>query len=643
MNQPQLSLDLAPHEQQLGKYRLVAKLGQGGMGTVYLALASGLGSFRKILVVKELRHDLPWKENSLTMFMDEAQLAARLDHPNVLQTFEAGEADGRYFLAMEYLDGQPLSAVIDRALDRGGIPLELHVHILCEVLSGLQYAHDLTDYDGTRLHVVHRDVSPQNVFITHHGQVKVVDFGVAKANNASNSTSPGVFKGKFAYAAPEQLQARPVDGRCDVFAVGVMLWEAIARQRFGVPKPSVDAFRIRTHGLEPKITDVAPDVDPLLAEICEAALKVNPLERVESAAALRERLQQWLLLQGEHLKTEDVAAFMRELFSRERSERRRVIERAMEDAGASQSVIAALPRELVDRESGSAPRIELQTEPPAAESTAASGINPSSRQGSTRADTAPTRPLRISPGLSSTPLSRLGSAAVLVGLAVGVFGLTYLVSRKATQPTPAPQSDGSRAQATSPAAETPRALPEASPMEPIRPTVSPAVSGARPLPQHTTTIHAARDPDERPQPESESVFESVQDGETARRASSRHASPSGSPHGVETLPASRSAPSRAIGTQPPTVTPKAKPARQLAREALRHTMRADTIKANAPRNTQAQRLGEPMRQAAAPRSAAGAKPRAAAPAGQAEPNMGSDLRRLRNNGPMRIDTEDPYQ
>ncbi|HTU63305.1 MAG TPA: protein kinase, partial [Polyangiales bacterium] len=104
MKQPQLSVDLAPHEQQLGKYRLVAKLGQGGMGTVYLALASGLGSFRKLLVVKELRHDLPWRESSLSMFLDEAQLAARLDHPNVLQTFEAGEANGRYFLAMEYLD-----------------------------------------------------------------------------------------------------------------------------------------------------------------------------------------------------------------------------------------------------------------------------------------------------------------------------------------------------------------------------------------------------------------------------------------------------------------------------------------------------------------------------------------------------------
>src|SRR4029077_14425124 len=163
MTQPPLQLDLSPGDAQLGKYRLVATLGQGGMGTVYLALASGLGSFRKLLVVKELPRDLPWKESSLGMFMDEAHLAARLDHPNVLQTFEAGEDHGRYFLAMEYLDGQPLNALIERARtagDKHGLALELQVHIFCEVLNGLQYAHDLKDYDGSLLHVVHRDISP---------------------------------------------------------------------------------------------------------------------------------------------------------------------------------------------------------------------------------------------------------------------------------------------------------------------------------------------------------------------------------------------------------------------------------------------------------------------------------------------------
>src|SRR4051812_39704553 len=169
-------MESLPASQQLGKYRLVATLGQGGMGTVYLALASGPGQFRKLLVVKELRQDLTRKPGFVEMFMDEAKLTARLDHPNVVQTFEAGEGHDRYYLAMEYLDGQPLSALIDRLADSNGLPLWVHIQILCEVLAGLQYAHELPDYDGTSLHVVHRDISPQNVFLTYHGQVKVVDF-----------------------------------------------------------------------------------------------------------------------------------------------------------------------------------------------------------------------------------------------------------------------------------------------------------------------------------------------------------------------------------------------------------------------------------------------------------------------------------
>jgi len=343
MAQPHLKLDLAPHERQLGKYRLLAKLGEGGMGTVYLALASGFGSFRKLLVVKELRRDLPWRDNSLAMFMDEAQLAARLDHPNVLQTFEAGEADGRYFLAMEYLDGQPLSVVIDRARRSGGLPLELWVHVLCETLAGLSYAHELADFDGSPLNVVHRDVSPQNVFVTYHGQVKVVDFGVAKANNSNSLTNPGMFKGKFAYAAPEQLLGRPVDARCDVFAVGVMLWEVMSRRRFSESTPSAPAFRTRAAGLEPRIRQLVPHANAELADICDRALQVEAEDRFESADALRLELVAWLAAHGGHVRPAQLGLHMRELFSEDRKLRNEVIEAAMLDAGATQSVLQQLP------------------------------------------------------------------------------------------------------------------------------------------------------------------------------------------------------------------------------------------------------------------------------------------------------------
>jgi serine/threonine protein kinase len=328
---------------QLGKYRLVATLGQGGMGTVYLALVRGPGEFRKLLVVKELRAELTQREGFITMFMNEARLAARLDHPNVVQTFEVGEEAGRYFLAMEYLDGQPLNALIERARKTSGLPLAIHIQILCEVLSGLHYAHELCDYDGSSLHVVHRDVSPQNVFVTHHGQVKVVDFGVAKVATANSLTSPGVFKGKFAYAAPEQTMGHPVDARCDVFAVGVMLWEAIAGRRFAEHTPTVESFRARNHGTEPRIGEVAPDVDRLLAEISDKALAVDPAQRFASAEAFRLALQEYLLLSGERVEGSQIGQLSRALFQEERRAIHAVIERAMASNGASRSTVAALP------------------------------------------------------------------------------------------------------------------------------------------------------------------------------------------------------------------------------------------------------------------------------------------------------------
>jgi len=336
-------LDRIPNDILLGKYRLLATLGQGGMGTVYLALASGLGAFRKLLVVKELRRDLPHTHGSLTMFMDEARLLARLDHPNVVQTFEVGEDRGRYFVAMEFLDGQPLHKVIERArTTKGRLELKLQIHILCEILNGLKYAHELRDYDGTPLGVVHRDISPQNVFVTYHGQIKLLDFGVAKAGTARDRTSPGVFKGKVAYAAPEQLLSRPIDGRTDVFSVGVMLWEAIAGRRLVTGSPTPATFTTRTEGREPRIEIVVPDVDPALATICNRALEVDVEQRYPTAEAFREDLMSYLTTHDQRMESGDISTLMSELFERDRRMMHQIVERAMGDAGATHSTIQSV-------------------------------------------------------------------------------------------------------------------------------------------------------------------------------------------------------------------------------------------------------------------------------------------------------------
>ena len=279
--------------EQIGKYRVLAKLGQGGMATVWLTVSSGKAGFEKLLVVKELRSELADDPEFLTMFLDEARLAARLNHPNVVHTYEVGQDDRHHYIAMDYLEGQSLQQLL-RKVGRKGLPLELHVRVLADMLTGLDYAHTLTDFDGTPLHVVHRDVSPHNVFVTYDGQVKVVDFGIAKAAGASTRTRTGVYKGKPAYIAPEQARALPVDARADVFAVGIMLWEAIAGRRMAEQADEMAILAARITAADPKIRDLVPDAPAELADACDKAMAHAREDRFESAQAMQEVLAAWL-------------------------------------------------------------------------------------------------------------------------------------------------------------------------------------------------------------------------------------------------------------------------------------------------------------------------------------------------------------
>src|SRR5450432_1495059 len=200
-----------------GKYRLIAELGQGGMADVFLAMVAGpAGSgFSKLTVVKRLRQNLVEDPEFVAMLVDEARIAARLNHPNVVQTNEVGEVDNQFFIAMEYLDGQPLHRIQQRAMrarkkaKEGGsgehtlasaaedpFPKQLEYWVILNVLEGLHHAHELADYDGTPLQIVHRDVTPHNVFVTYEGQVKVVDFGIAKSVGRAAETQHGTVKGK---------------------------------------------------------------------------------------------------------------------------------------------------------------------------------------------------------------------------------------------------------------------------------------------------------------------------------------------------------------------------------------------------------------------------------------------------------------
>ncbi|MEY4581691.1 MAG: hypothetical protein RL701_6394 [Pseudomonadota bacterium] len=316
---------------RLGRYNLLEPLAQGGMGAIHLAASGGLGEFHKLLVIKELRPDLSRSPGFVDMFLAEAKLAARLNHPNIVQTLEAGQDGQRYFIAMEFLDGQPLHQLLRRMKDGPPIPLALRLLILCEVLSGLHYAHELRDYNDTPLQIVHRDVSPPNVFLTYHGQVKIVDFGIAKAVDSEHRTEAGVFKGKFSYAAPEQVSGRRVDRRCDVFAVGVILWELLAERRFATGLPTKAALEARLNGSERRILAVAPDTDPALAAICDRALHVDVEQRYPSAEAFRADLEQYLATHGERPQPAQLGALIRERFAVERETSHRLIQTRMHD------------------------------------------------------------------------------------------------------------------------------------------------------------------------------------------------------------------------------------------------------------------------------------------------------------------------
>jgi serine/threonine-protein kinase len=331
--------------ERVGKYRIIAKLGQGGMASVFLSVVPGPLGVNKLLVIKLLREELSHDEDFLTMFLNEARLAARLNHANVVHTYEVGFEGGQHFLAMDYLDGQPLHAVLRKA-SRTGVPLDISVRILAETLSGLHYAHTLTDFDGTPLYVVHRDVSPQNVFVTYDGQVKVVDFGIAKATGASSNTQSGVFKGKLSYVAPEQAGGDRVDARADIFSVGVMLWEAIAGRRFAQGEGQTAVLARRLSGKEPRIREVVPDADPELADICDKAIAHDPNHRYATAQEFRDALDAFLERFSRRVGPREVGQFVTALFVEEREQIRAVIDEQMKRLQRETST--ALPMPLLD-------------------------------------------------------------------------------------------------------------------------------------------------------------------------------------------------------------------------------------------------------------------------------------------------------
>ncbi len=321
----------------LGRYQLIAEIARGGMGVVYLASAQGAAGFRKLVVIKELKQDLAQDEDFVRMFMDEAKLSARLNHRNIVQTNEVSSDDGHYFMTMEYLEGRSLHRVLKRFDRKKDSSIDdFAIRALAETLAGLHYAHELTDYDGEPLGIVHRDVSPNNIFVTFDGQVKLLDFGVAKTLDRVQETQAGMLKGRVRYMAPEQVIGG-VDRRADVFSAGAILREVVTGTRLWGDAGDVQILSsLARKEVPPFPIDENTPVPPDLRRMIERAMAPEPKDRYATAHAMRVELETYLAGKGQ---LADFGTRTTELFAKEERELRQRIDAHLANAAGATELL----------------------------------------------------------------------------------------------------------------------------------------------------------------------------------------------------------------------------------------------------------------------------------------------------------------
>jgi serine/threonine-protein kinase len=295
------------------------------MAEVLLAVGRGPSGFNKLVVLKTMRKELVTDEELRNLFLAEARLSARLNHVNVVQVYEVVDT-ALPCIIMEYLEGQPMSALYEQAGERFTLPMQLKV--ISETLAGLHYSHELKDYDGTPLNIVHRDISPQNVFIIYEGGVKVLDFGIAKVSTTGSQTRTGVIKGKITYMPREQMLGEAVDRRADVYAVGCMLWHAAAGEKLWAGTQDGEVMRALIEGYVPKPSEKRP-VDPALEVIVMKALAAEAAERYATAKELRDAIEQYLADTSPSTSLVEVGALASELFGEQQAERKQHIHLAL--------------------------------------------------------------------------------------------------------------------------------------------------------------------------------------------------------------------------------------------------------------------------------------------------------------------------
>jgi serine/threonine-protein kinase len=311
--------------ERFGRYRLRGILGQGGMGRLYVAEQVGIEGFSKVVALKRILPHLADSQHFRAMFLNEARVAARLEHPNIVATFELGEVDGNYFISMEYLSGEDLAAILTRCQGAGPMPIEIAAALAQQSANGLHYAHEMRDTSGKALELVHRDVSPLNIFVTYYGMVKLLDFGIVKGVTDPSRTVPGVFKGKYAYCSPEQLDGGVVTRQTDIFCLGIVLWECLTGRRLflrDTDAATIDA--VRDHEIEPP-SALRKDVPRELDQIVLQALSRQRVARFGTAHAFSEALDKFLAGRSERPTSRSIGLWLESLFGSERATLKKAI------------------------------------------------------------------------------------------------------------------------------------------------------------------------------------------------------------------------------------------------------------------------------------------------------------------------------
>ncbi|MCP4446000.1 MAG: protein kinase [Myxococcales bacterium] len=346
-----------------GKYYLLERINVGGMAEVFRAKQFGVEGFERLVAVKRILPNIAEDKEFIEMFVDEAKISVQLNHANIAQVFDLGHEEGSYYIALEHIHGRDLRAIFDRNRNQGDpMPVPQACFVIMKVCEGLDYAHNKRDETGRELALVHRDVSPQNIIVSHEGEIKLIDFGIAKAAGRGSQTQAGILKGKFGYMSPEQVRGLPVDRRSDVFSCGIVLYELLTGERLFVGESDFSTLeKVRNVEILPPST-YNRKIQPELERIVLKALAKDVEDRYQNAIDLHDELQAFVYTSGEFYSRKDLAGWMKQQWSKEIKEESAKLAsyRDMAPPSAAQSDVGT----TVGNQEGRARTLARKTNPP---------------------------------------------------------------------------------------------------------------------------------------------------------------------------------------------------------------------------------------------------------------------------------------